>query len=168
MRKFALTAHVACSVGWLGAVAAFVAVAVAALLSRDAQTVRGGYLAMEVIGWYALVPLCLASLATGLLQALGTRWGLFRHYWVIVKLGITVLATFILLLYTQTLASLAAAARASAAAGTGVESLRSASPVLHGAVALLLLGTATSLAIYKPPGMTRHGRKRQQRPERTA
>ena len=44
LRKFALTAHVTCSVGWLGAVAGFLALAVTGLTSPDAQMVRAAYL----------------------------------------------------------------------------------------------------------------------------
>ena len=106
LRKFALTAHVISSVGWLGAVAAFLALAVAGLTSRDAQLVRGSYLAMELTGWYVIVPLCLASLATGLVQSLITPWGLFRHYWVLVKFLITVVSAAILFAYTKTLGHL--------------------------------------------------------------
>jgi hypothetical protein len=160
VRRFALTAHVACSVGWFGAVAGFLALAIAGLTSPDAGTVRAVYIAMEVTGWFVLVPLGLASLVTGVVQALGTKWGLFRHYWVIVKLVITVLATFILLLYTQTLGSLADAARESTARGGAVEGVRSASPLLHAAAALVLLAVATTLAVYKPQGVTRYGRRR--------
>jgi hypothetical protein len=90
-------------VGWLGAVAGFLALAVAGLTSQDAQTVRAAYVTMELTGWFVLVPLALASLLTGLVQSLGTTWGLFRHYWVLAKLLINVFATIVLLLYTQTL-----------------------------------------------------------------
>ena len=38
-----------------------------------------------------------ASLLTGLIQSLGTPWGLFRHYRVVVKLLLTVFATAVLL-----------------------------------------------------------------------
>src|SRR4028118_1503540 len=99
VRKLALTTHVVSSVGWLGAVAAFLALAVAGLTVDDTATVASMYLAMEVMGVAVLVPLSLASFASGLVQSLGTSWGLFRHYWVIVKLTMTVLATVILLLY---------------------------------------------------------------------
>ena len=92
LRKFALTAHVVSSVGWLGAVAAFLALAVAGLTSRDAQVVRAAYLAMDLIARLVIVPAALASLLTGFVQSLGTPWGLFRHYWVLAKLLITVLA----------------------------------------------------------------------------
>ncbi len=81
VRKFALTAHVTSSVGWLGAVAGSMAIAVAAVTSGDPQIVRGAYLTLELTGWYVLVPFAFASLLTGLVQALGTTWGLFRHYW---------------------------------------------------------------------------------------
>jgi hypothetical protein len=45
LRKFALTAHVVSSVGWLGAVVAFLALAVVGLASEDAELVRAVYLA---------------------------------------------------------------------------------------------------------------------------
>ncbi len=74
LRKFALTAHKTTSVGWLGAVVGFVAHAIAGMTSQDAQMVRAAYLVMELTGWYVLVPLSLASLVTGLIQSLGTKW----------------------------------------------------------------------------------------------
>ncbi len=57
LRKFALTVHIASSVGWLGSVAGFLALAIAGLTSRDVQTVRGIYVAMQLTGWYVIVPL---------------------------------------------------------------------------------------------------------------
>jgi hypothetical protein len=103
IRKFALTAHITFSVGWLGAVAGFLALAVAGLTSQDVQMVRAAFLAMNVTGWYVIVPLCLASLLTGLVMSLGTKWGLFRHYWVTVKFLLTIISTLILFGFTQTL-----------------------------------------------------------------
>jgi DMSO/TMAO reductase YedYZ heme-binding membrane subunit len=158
LRKLALTVHVSASVGWLGAVAGVLALAVAGLTSDDPQTVRAVYIAMEATGWFLLVPLAIASLVTGVVQSLGTRWGLFRHYWVVFKLLINVFATIILLMYMQTLGSLAD--MAAATSGDHLGGLRSPSPLLHSAVALVLLLVATTLAIYKPPGMTRYGRRR--------
>jgi hypothetical protein len=160
LRKFALTAHVASSVGWLGAVAGVLALAIAGLVSQDSQTVRAAYLAMELSAWFVLVPLALASLLTGLVQSLGTKWGLFRHYWVLFKLLINVFATVILLMYTQTLDSLADVAAETSLSSDDLAVLRSPSPVLHAGAALLLLLVATTLAIYKPAGMTRYGRRK--------
>lgn len=157
VRKFALTAHVASSVGWLGAVAGFLALAVVGLTSQDAQTVRGAYLVMEPTAWLVLVPLAFASLLTGIVQSLGTTWGLFRHYWVLFKLLITVVATSVLLTYMETFSFMAGVA-ADPSADLGV--VRNASPVLHAALALLLLIVATVLAVYKPRGMTGYGRRK--------
>jgi hypothetical protein len=161
LRKLALTAHVTSSVGWLGAVAGVLALAVAGVASQDAQTVRAAYLAMEITGWFVLVPLSFASLLTGLVQSLGTTWGLFRHYWVIAKLLINLLATVVLLLYMQTLGDLADIAAQATLSSRDLDGLRSPSPVLHASAALVLLLVATILAVYKPRGRTRYGRRKQ-------
>ena len=161
LRKLALTTHVTASVGWLGAVVAFLALSVAGLASQDPQTARGAYLVMELTGWVVLVPLSLASLLTGLVCSLSSSWGLFRHYWVLFKLVINVVATIVLLLYMQTLDALGDVAAASSS--SGLRGLGDPSPALHAAAALLLLLVATTLAIYKPRGMTRYGQRTQHR-----
>ncbi|MFN2557698.1 MAG: DUF2269 domain-containing protein [Nitriliruptorales bacterium] len=157
LRKTALTAHVTSSVGWLGAVAAFLALAIVGWTSQDAETVRGAYLVMEPAAWVVLVPLSLASLLTGLVSSLGTTWGLFRHYWVLFKLLINVVATIVLLLYLPTFRFMASLA---ADPSTELGVVRSPSPALHAALALLLLLVATVLGVFKPRGMTGYGRRR--------
>src|SRR5215217_6725683 len=102
LRKFALAAHLTCSLGWIGAVVAYLALGVAAATSQDAQTVRAAWIAMELTGWYVIVPLALAALLTGLVMALGTPWGLFRHYWVLISLLLTILATVVVVLLVIT------------------------------------------------------------------
>src|SRR6187551_1531231 len=59
-RRFALTAHVTTSVGWLGAVSGFLVLALSGLTAHDTQTVRAAYLAMELLGWCLIVPLSFA------------------------------------------------------------------------------------------------------------
>lgn len=157
LRKLVLTAHVTTTVGWLGAVVAFQAIALVGMTSRDPQTVRGAYLVMEPAAWFVLVPLALASLLTGVVQSLGTTWGLLRHYWVLFKLAITAFATLVLLIYMQTFRVMAAAA---ADPTVDLGTVRNDSPALHASLALVLLLLATVLAVYKPRGMTRYGRRR--------
>ena len=111
VRKFALTAHVISSVGWLGAVAGFLALAAAGLISQDARMVRTAYLAMDLTYWFVIVPAGLASLLTGLVLSLGTTWGLFRHYWVLMKFLLTIPAIVLLLVHTQPVNYLAGVAR---------------------------------------------------------
>lgn len=161
LRQLALTAHIATAVGWLGAVAVFLALAAVGLASQDAQTVRGAYLVMEPAAWFVLVPLAFASLLTGIVQSLLSPWGVFRHYWVLFKLLITVFTTVVLLTYMKTFSHMAALA-ADPQANLGV--VRNASPALHASLALVLLLVATVLAVYKPRGMTPYGRRKQRRP----
>ena len=156
IRKAALVAHVVCSVGWLGMVLAFIAMAVMGIVSADEMAVRGTYRVMEQVAWWALVSLAVASLVTGVLQSLWTTWGLFRHYWVVFKLGLTVVATGVLVLYMQTFEYLA---RVAADPGVGLEAVRNFSPALHSVAALVLL-VATVLAVYKPRGLTRYGQRK--------
>ena len=163
LRKFALTAHVTASVGWLGAVACSLALAVAGLTSQDAQVVRAAYLMLEWVGRFVLVPLSFASLLTGLVSSLGSPWGLFRHYWVLFKLLINVFATVILLMYMQTLRYLAGIAAEPTLSSADLLGLRNPSPVLHAGAALLVLLVATWLSVYKPRGMTTYGQHKQRK-----
>jgi hypothetical protein len=168
LRKLALTAHVTASVGWLGSVVGFLALAVGALTIQDAQTVRGAYVAMELTARFVIVPLSFVSLLTGVIQSLGTKWGLFRHYWVIAKLLINVFANIVLLIYMPTLSYLAAVAKDSTLTSGDLGGLRNLSPVLHAGAALLLLLVATALGVYKPRGLTRYGWRKQQEQRKAA
>jgi hypothetical protein len=135
-------------IGWIGAVFTSLVVAVIALGTGDEGIRRATHLMLEPLGWYTLVPLSAASLATGVVQSLGTRWGLLRHYWVIVKLAMNVLATGVLLLYMRTLADLSGTAR------TATTVVPTPSPVIHAAAAVALLLVALVLSVYKPRGRT--------------
>jgi hypothetical protein len=157
LRKLGLTAHVLTSVGWFGAAAAYAGLVVAALRSAEAREVRAAYLAIEPITWFAIVPLAFASLLTGLVQSLGTPWGLVRHYWVIYKLVLTILASTVLLMNTRTVAALACAAAATD--GAELEGLKG--QMVHASLGMLVLFLITLLAMYKPRGMTRYGWRKQ-------
>ncbi len=156
LRRLALTAHIVASVGWLGAVAAFLALAVVGLVSPDVLLVRGAYAVMGALAWYAILPLCLAALATGVIQSLGTVWGLFRHYWVLVKLVINLLSTLILLVHMRPIDAIAGIAAAGPIGGGAHLQLRVQLAVAAGLAVLALL-IATTLSVYKPQGLTPSG-----------
>jgi len=160
LRKFALTTHVASSVGWLGAVGAFLALAIAGLSSQDAQMVRAAYLTMHLTTWFVIVPLSLAALLTGIVQSVGTTWGLFRHYWILTKLLLTVLATIILLVHTQPIGRVAAVAAETTLATGDLRQLR-LQLVGDACAALFVLLMTTTLSVYKPWGMTSYGLRKQ-------
>src|SRR5215207_1822810 len=159
LRKLALAAHIALSVGWIGAVAGYIALDVAAAASQNAETLRGVYLAMGLIAWYVIVPLALASLLTGLVMSLGTKWGLFRHYWVLISLLLTVIATVVLLVETQTIGHFAAMAADPATSGDDLRSL--GSTLVHSVGGTVVLLAILVLNVYKPRGMTRFGWRKQ-------
>lgn len=160
LRKFALVAHVTCSVGWLGAVAAFLALAITGLTSQEEPIVRAAYVAMDLTTSLVIVPLSLASTATGLLQSLGTTWGLFRHYWVLAKLVITIPSTIILLTHTRPIHSMAMAAADLPLSSGDLRELRVQLAVTAGAALLALLVT-TTLSVVKPRGLTPYGWRKQ-------
>lgn len=162
LRKLALTAHITSSIGWIGADAGFLALAIAGLTSQDAQMVRAAYLAMGLTAWFVIIPLSLASLLTGLVQSLGTRWGLFRHYWVLVKFLIAIFATIVLLIHTQPIGLLADAAAETTLSSADLREPRIQLVVAAGAGLLVLL-VNTTLAVYKPRGMTPYGWRKQNR-----
>jgi len=158
LRKFALTVHLTVSVGWIGAVVAYLALGVSAVSSQEPQTVRAAWIAMELTGWYAIVPLALAALFTGIVMSLGTPWSLFRHYWVLISLVLTTLSTIILLLHMPDVSSLADVVQETDA--DGLAGLRG--DLLHPGVGLLVLLVITGLNVYKPRGLTPYGWRKQQ------
>ena len=156
LRRFTFTTHITSSVSWVGAVLAFLALALIGVTSDDEVKVRGAYLLMAPAAWFVLVPLAHASLLSGIVLSLGTTWGLFRYYWVVLKLGITVFATVVLLIYMSTFRQMAGVA---ADPVVDLAAVRNASPIVHAILALVLLVTATVLGINNPFGMTAYGER---------
>ena len=160
VRRLVLTAHIATSVGWIGAVLAYVGLDVTATTTQDVERARAAYVAMEVTATSVIIPLALVSMVIGVLNALGTPWGLFRHYWVLVKLLLTLVATTVLLIQSQTISALAAAARG------GEDPRMLPGTLVHSLGGLLVLLIIMILSVYKPKGVTRHGWRRQREQRR--
>jgi len=160
VRKIALTAHVVSSIGWFGAVAAFLVLAVAGLTRQDDLLVRTAYLAMQLTTWYAILPFALVSLLSGVVSSVGTKWGLIRHYWVFVKLLVTFLITVLLLVHLQSVELLGSAA-IKASVVSGNPSGLKVQMVTYAVATLLVLLVLTVLSVYKPQGMTRYGWRKQ-------
>jgi len=167
VRKIVLTAHIVTSVGWLGAVVGFLGLNVVGLAGKDLPTARAAYLAMEAMTLNVLVPLSLASVLIGLVNSMGTPWGLFRHYWVVVKLLITVFATIILLTYTETMSAIAGLAAETTMSAAELRKLGTG-PLLHASGGLVVLLVATTLSVFKPRGLTPYGWRRQQEHRRAS
>jgi hypothetical protein len=150
-RKSLLTVHVICSVGWLGAVGAFLAMNIVGLTSSDSELARAMFRAMNVAGLYVIVPASIGCVASGILQGVWTQWGLLRHRWVAIKLLIGVFATILLLLHQFT-AVAEAASRAERGVPVGALGVQL---VFDSSLAVAALLFATGLSTFKPWGQVK-------------
>jgi hypothetical protein len=138
-----LIAHVLSSVGWFG-VAVLVAFAgVVAARSSDPTLGHSLHQVMETAP-YLTLPLGLLSVATGALLGLGTRFGLVRYWWVVIK---TVIATAVIVTDAVLIPRVAHTAVVTGLAPT---------PLYGASIAhVVLLGVATALSIIKPKARVR-------------
>ncbi len=160
LRKFALAAHLTASVGWLGAVVAYLILDLSVATSEDPQVVRAAWIAMGQVTASAIVPLAVAALATGLVISLGTKWGLFRHWWVLISLLLTVVALLVLLSEAGLIGRMAGIAADPTTSGDALLALPSTLP--HSVGGLIVLLVIQTLNVYKPQGLTPHGWRKQQ------
>jgi hypothetical protein len=161
LRKLLLTTHIGVSVGWIGAVLAYVALVIAAMTDPNDQVLRAVWIVLELIGWRVIVPLAMAALVSGIGIAFATPWGLLRHYWVIVSLLLTLGATTVLLRHMP-IVSVYASMAVDGAITDVRDILRPAlrGELLHAGVGLVVLIGVEALNVYKPRGLTAYGRKR--------
>ncbi len=144
-RNVLLSAHIAATVSALGADLTILVLGLTGLSGSDSQTI---YPAMFIIGSSILAPLAVVSLATGVLLALLTRWGLFRYWWVAIKLAITALLTILVLLVL--VPRLGAAAQA-VELGAGLTDADRLQLIVAPMIGSTLLITTVALAVFKPP-----------------
>jgi hypothetical protein len=157
LRRAMLAAHIICSVGWLGAAAAYLALGVAAEVSTQPQVIRAAWIAMELSGWFVIVPFGCLGYLTGLVLSLGTPWGLFKHYWVVIALVLTTLSLAVLLLHMPSVSTLAGLVRTADDATAS----RLGGDVLHPALGLFVLIVIAVLNVHKPRGLTPYGQHKQ-------
>jgi hypothetical protein len=155
-RRAVLTVHLTVSVGWIGAVVSYIALGVAAKTTNDSETVRSAWIAMELTGWYAITPLAIAALATGIGMAAGTPWGLLNHYWVTISLILTSFCVAVLIPHMSNVTATADLARTA----SDEQLLALGGDLAHPTIGLLILIAIQVLNIYKPSGLTRIGHRR--------
>lgn len=138
-RKSWVLLHVVTSVGWLG-------VTVGNLVLASVGE-REFYRAMVLLADFVVLPLGLGALVTGVVLSLGTKWGLVKHRWVLVKFVLTVVAV------VATTFSLRSGVRdaADGVVGAGADVLVAC------CVSLTLYLVNTALSVFKPWGRTRWG-----------
>jgi hypothetical protein len=89
-RRIVLTTHIVASVGLLGDVAVYLAVATRAATTSDPALQSACYELLTMFGFVFGIPLSLGSLATGVALGLGSKWGVIRYPWVTTKLALNV------------------------------------------------------------------------------
>lgn len=156
LRKLLLVLHISASVGWVGAIFAYLAVNVTALTSNNQTVVRGAYLLMEPMLIYAITPLAVTALISGVVLALVTPWGLWRHRWVVASLWLTVLAVVLLFAHINgdDIAELTAIANDTSAPATS-----ELGDLPNAVGGLILVSVALVINVYKPRGLTRRGKR---------
>lgn len=150
-RKLMLLLHIASVGSWLGATVTMVFLSVLGVVTDDPVVRRSAYLLMSIMDRNLIVPLVVASILTGVVLALRTHWGLFRHFWVMAKfvlaIGMTAFAVSTVIPWVHTLADQTATGGDAATVEIVGQRL-----VVGTGIFLLTLCVIVFLAVYKPWG----------------
>jgi hypothetical protein len=160
-RKLTLTIHIITAIGWIGVDFVLFVFALTGMLSDDPTTLATCYRAIDMFAVVLLLPLGLLSLATGLLLGSGSKYGIFRYHWVLWKLILnTVLTTLVLVLLRPGVAEAADAVDGPTATLSDRLAQSQSNLIFPPTVSITALTFATVLAVYKPWGRTKYGRRR--------
>jgi hypothetical protein len=151
--RLLLTLHILATVGVFGADLVLVMLGFSAVFGADPSTV---YPAAHLVASTLVAPLALISLASGVALARLSGWGLFRYWWVTLKLAITLVLTVVVL--TVLVPRLGAAAAMAAAHGS-FDVAERVPLALAPALATLFLVVNVALAVYRPGWRVRRTRQ---------
>jgi hypothetical protein len=157
-RKVTLVVHLVSVGAWIG-IDVMVAVLVGVGRFADDPVQRGT--AYQALGWFVVWPMLtsgLVCLASGVVLGLGSRWGLVRYWWVLVKLVLNVVLSALVLVALRPgmpdVVEHGRALSAGVASDVDVSFL-----VFPPTVSLTALVLATALAVFKPWGRVRRGHR---------
>lgn len=153
VRKGVLVAHIVAAGAWIGLDVMLGVLVFTPLLTSDTAVAALCYQAMPLLFWPILLS-GLTSLATGVVLGLGTHHGLVRHWWVLVKLGLNIVLTSLVVVLLGPGMDEAAEAGRRLAAGVpaGIDLSSMVFPPLVSGASLLV---AVVLSVYKPWGRVR-------------
>ncbi|HYH12582.1 MAG TPA: hypothetical protein VD789_09540 [Thermomicrobiales bacterium] len=152
LRKTTMVLHIVCGVGWMGADIVLFILLYTGLTTDDGAVAAACYRAVTVFVPVAVPVLALGMLATGLLLGWGTKWGILRYWWVVVKLILAVIMVVLVFVSLVPGVDELDAADARMSADAVRDSLGSVTDQMlyPPIVSFLMLGTAAVLSIFKP------------------
>jgi hypothetical protein len=154
-----LAVHLTTSVGWLGAILAYLVLDLAVSTNADPRSARWQWQAMDMVVSRAIVPLAGGAILTGLIMGLGTSWGLFRYWWVLISLLLTLFAAVVLLSEAEGIRGVAAIASDGRVPDAEFRTMRGTLP--HSIGGFTVLFVVQVLNVLKPRGLTPYGWRRQ-------
>lgn len=153
-RKLVLLVHIAAAGAWLGLDLVLGSLIVTGLTSADATSAAASALSLAAFATWPLLAVGAVTLASGVLLGLGTKYGLVRYWWVLVKLIVNVvLVTLVVVLLWPGIAEAADSGRAALADDTApAPRWTMVFPPIVSSTAVVV---AMTLAVFKPWGRIR-------------
>lgn len=152
LRKTTIVLHIVCGIGWMGADIVLFILLYTGLTTDDGAVAASSYIAVSEFVPLAVPPLSLGMLATGLLLGWGTKWGVLRYWWVVVKLALAVIMVLLVFFSLVPGVNELSTPDPTMSADAVRDSIGSAtSQMLYPPiVSFAMLGTATILSVFKP------------------
>ena len=148
-RKIAVTVHVVAALALLGVSTVVLVAGVQAATRDDAHDAHAVYSLLRLLTFSLDLPLAAVTLLSGVLLALTSRWGIFRHWWVIAKLAIYGATLIIgLVLISPSLDTMIDVTEAGSSGQSGARSTL----VFAAGVQVVILVAAATLGVFKPGG----------------
>ena len=153
-RKGVLEVHIVSAGAWVGIDVVMGVLVFTALLAGNEGTRALCYLALELFAVWPLIVTGLVCLASGVVLALGTKYGLVRYWWVAIKLALNVVLV-VLVMFALRPGVIEMAEQGRRFMAGEPASLAVGGLVFPPVVSTSALLVATVLAVFKPWGRIR-------------
>lgn len=91
-RRWLLLLHLLFCAIMFGGAMVFLILSITAVSTNDESILKACYISMHMLAKTSVRASAIGALVTGVLLSVLTQWGLFKHYWIIAKEGLTILA----------------------------------------------------------------------------
>lgn len=151
-RKSVLVVHIVSVSAWIGMVVMAVVI-FTAVVTNDDDVRSLSYQALELFLVWPMVTAGLICLASGVVLAMGSKYGVLRYWWVVIKLALNLVLTTLALVALRPAVAEAAEQGRRLQAGD-IESIAVGDLVFPPIVSATALLIAVMLSVFKPWGRT--------------